>query len=104
MGLKFDLNCKIDPEGAVEVRCFFHRPGGSVVERMMPVDGARFHWVPVYDLVTKEQVGERVVLDEGYVTLHDEGERYLANGMSPLRFMWNSPTPCTGVIEGGRDE
>ena len=92
-GLKLTINSELSPKGDLKVRCIFNRPDGSTIECMMPVEHAKFHWDTVYDPVTKESIGEELVIDEGYITLHDQKEKYFAKGIAPLRFLWNSPLP-----------
>lgn len=93
MSIKLTPSYHISPKGEVTARCIFLQPDGSTLERILPVEQARFHWETVHDLVTKEPVGERLHIDEGYVTLHDQRAKYFAEGAPSLYFRWDNPFP-----------
>lgn len=76
----------------LKVLCRFYSKSLFAFERMVEVDYPEWHFEP--EIVDGLVVGERLVLDAGYITLYDKKERYWAGGTPPFIYLIDDPTPC----------
>ena len=78
----------------LKVRCSFYRQDKSMFERMLKVEHLEYQFEPI--VVNSMVVGRRLVIVEGYITLQDKQEKYLAIGTPPFTFLFNDCSPCSG--------
>lgn len=89
--LEFEPLWEVNKNGTVKVLCMFYGKDRFQFSKYLPVEGVKYHWVPRYNPITLECIGDDLFVDEGYIILEDLQETYIAQGIPPLIYKEENP-------------
>lgn len=84
MKKKFEPLWEVNKDDTVKALCIFQKLDKTVIPEYLPIDKAKFHWVPRIDPLTRQVIGDDLFIDGGKIELKSPERCYVARGIPPL--------------------